>query len=343
MLTSRAFVGISGSGKMTRSGGVFLILVTFFAFLLLVFNAGERFGGLDGYTGVLKLLSHFGGQEARLNTNERPLSRELRSQNHKQQTTVAFVFAGAARSFVAPMVHESIRQNLIQSLCPSPECTPHIFIRLSRSDNNHQGYDSLGTFKDSGSPHKNKNKHGDVKDTKDAAEVDPEQLYIQQEQAKLVQLAIDRLLPSGSGGTMDVQYVDIGSAAENEGMVRWAQQKYGESDATGTHEANNAKIGGMVGTNKGSSVNLEGPSKQLLLHKVYRTFDRRRYSMYYNRNAAFLRMREMESARDATFDWVVHARLDAFWVEPVQVRNKEGRKEDKRESKRSEEEEWSKR
>ena len=48
---------------------------------------------------------------------------------------VAFLFAGTPRSFVVGMVHESIRNNLIHTLCPPPLCHAHIYARISRADN----------------------------------------------------------------------------------------------------------------------------------------------------------------------------------------------------------------
>ena len=50
----------------------------------------------------------------------------------------AFVFAGSARSFTEPFVHESIRFNLIHSFCPPKICNSVIFARVSLSDNVHQ-------------------------------------------------------------------------------------------------------------------------------------------------------------------------------------------------------------
>ena len=50
----------------------------------------------------------------------------------------AFVFAGSARSFIEPFVHESIRFNLIHSFCPPKVCSSVVFARVSLSDNVHQ-------------------------------------------------------------------------------------------------------------------------------------------------------------------------------------------------------------
>ena len=51
------------------------------------------------------------------------------------------MFAGSPRSFVTPFVHESIRVNLIDALCPPQSCERRIFVRISSSDNIHQGAD----------------------------------------------------------------------------------------------------------------------------------------------------------------------------------------------------------
>lgn len=60
---------------------------------------------------------------------------------------LAFVFAGSARSFVAPFVHKTIQYNLIQSLCPTENmCKYDVFVRVSSNDNNHVGANAKGTL-----------------------------------------------------------------------------------------------------------------------------------------------------------------------------------------------------
>jgi hypothetical protein len=62
---------------------------------------------------------------------------------------VAFVFGGSARSLVYPIVHKTIHHNLINSFCSKANaCVPHVFARVSLSDNTHQqsGYDAKGKF-----------------------------------------------------------------------------------------------------------------------------------------------------------------------------------------------------
>jgi hypothetical protein len=56
---------------------------------------------------------------------------------------VAFVFAGSARSFVMAPVHESIRHNLLNALCPEHNCKKHVFLRISNNDNVHRDPNSL--------------------------------------------------------------------------------------------------------------------------------------------------------------------------------------------------------
>jgi len=53
-------------------------------------------------------------------------------------------------------------------------------------------------------------------------------------------------------------------------------------------------------------------------HKVFRSLDARRYSMYYNRQKSYQQVAAYEKEHNMTFTWVVHARLDAIWGEPVQ-------------------------
>lgn len=70
-------------------------------------------------------------------------------QQPQHTARIAFVFAGSARSFINPAVHESIRFNLIRALCPASRCVGDVFVRLSTTDNNHRGYDSVGVLKTS--------------------------------------------------------------------------------------------------------------------------------------------------------------------------------------------------
>ena len=55
------------------------------------------------------------------------------------KSRVAFVFAGAARSFAFPIVHETLRRNLVASFCTEEDgCVRDIFIRMSTADNMHK-------------------------------------------------------------------------------------------------------------------------------------------------------------------------------------------------------------
>ena len=54
-----------------------------------------------------------------------------------QQTNVAFVFSGSARTFSRRPIYLSIKYNLIDSFCPPPNCNYHIFFRVSITDNTH--------------------------------------------------------------------------------------------------------------------------------------------------------------------------------------------------------------
>jgi hypothetical protein len=67
----------------------------------------------------------------------------------ESQTHIAFLFGGSARSLVYPIVHRTIRHNLIHAFCPHTlRCVPHVFARISLSDNRHQeaGFDARGKF-----------------------------------------------------------------------------------------------------------------------------------------------------------------------------------------------------
>lgn len=51
--------------------------------------------------------------------------------------------------------------------------------------------------------------------------------------------------------------------------------------------------------------------------KIYRDLDPRRYSMYFNRAAAYDMLLKEETEGGKAYQWVVHARLDAGWGEPI--------------------------
>ena len=54
-----------------------------------------------------------------------------------------------------------------------------------------------------------------------------------------------------------------------------------------------------------------------LRHRIFTLLDSRRYSMYFNRYKAFMQVPAYEHQHGIQFNWVVHARLDAVWTEPV--------------------------
>jgi hypothetical protein len=54
-----------------------------------------------------------------------------------------------------------------------------------------------------------------------------------------------------------------------------------------------------------------------MTHRVFRTMDQRRYSMFYHRCMAYRLAKEFEAKQSWRFDWVVLVRLDAGWLEPV--------------------------
>jgi hypothetical protein len=53
------------------------------------------------------------------------------------------------------------------------------------------------------------------------------------------------------------------------------------------------------------------------MHKIYRDLDPRRYNMYYHRWASYQKAVNYEQVNAIKFDWVVHARPDFFFGEPI--------------------------
>ena len=67
-----------------------------------------------------------------------------------------------------------------------------------------------------------------------------------------------------------------------------------------------------VGSSK-ESQEMDVVTSKHIKQKLYRVLDSRRYSMYFNRWAAYSLMLESEKAYGIRYDWVVHARLDMGW------------------------------
>jgi hypothetical protein len=156
-------------------------------------------------------------------------------------TSIAFVLAGSARSFVLPSVYQSISHNLIQSLCPSKNCQSDVFIRISTTDNILNGLDAQGK----------------VINGSDSI-------------IRAVHKALTFM-------HCHFEIVDLESEADLETYRLF----------------------------KG------------FRHKVFQTFDRRRYSMHLNRWAAYDLMTRHERSRGSRYDFVVHTRLDTAWFAPV--------------------------
>jgi hypothetical protein len=159
---------------------------------------------------------------------------------------VAFVFAGSPRTFVQPIIFKTTKKNLIEGFCPRPQCEPHVFARLSFSDNVHEGvrYSSVGITL----PRSDKTN------------------FILSKVKDLAQ-------------RVTIEIVDIGSDQEKQEILR--------------HGGNRT------------------------FHKIYRELDSRRYSMYYNRWAAYQMAVKAEQEQGFRFEWVVHGRMDFFFGGPV--------------------------
>ncbi len=174
---------------------------------------------------------------------------------------VAFIFAGAVRSFKFPIVHETLRWNLINAFCPKHlSCVPDVIARVSITDNIHKGFNATGRMESLG---------------EDKARIDKIKVTTQHALSRL-------LLIGGMRGHLVVDWTDIGSEKERAEMEK------------------------------------RFPSDQR--HKTFRLLDSRRYSMYFNRFMAYeLAMKQEKSYGDGVkYDWIVHARLDGVWGEPIQ-------------------------
>ena len=52
-------------------------------------------------------------------------------------------------------------------------------------------------------------------------------------------------------------------------------------------------------------------------HKWFRTFDKRRYSMFYHRYKSYLLALEYAKSQNFEYDWFVMARPDVAWGAPI--------------------------
>jgi hypothetical protein len=69
---------------------------------------------------------------------------------------------------------------------------------------------------------------------------------------------------------------------------------------------------------KEESHQMDEITRKSFKQRIYRDLDARRYSMYFNRWAAYQMAMEEEKDKGFVYDWVVHARLDMGWGAPVQ-------------------------
>ena len=190
---------------------------------------------------------------------------------------VAFIFAGSVRSFQYPIIHETMRWNLVNSFCPRHlKCVPDVIARVSMTDNIHKGFNASGEMLTVATGADSTDRYRSLK--------------------KMTQHALSRLLLKGeSKDHLVIDWTDIGSEKERLEM---------ESVFPSTSHAR---------------------------HKLFRLLDSRRYSMYFNRYMAYKLAMKHEKAYNmgsskgegnGGYDWIVHARLDGAWGEPIQDLNK---------------------
>jgi hypothetical protein len=217
---------------------------------------------------------------------------------------VAFIFAGALRSFVYPIVHETLRRNLLDAFCPSTTyatatakhkmCSKDIFIRLSKIDNFHKGYNANGV------PRVDKTLNEDI-----------------------ISRALLRLDPASASTSSNVHDND---ASKNSGSTRLTEigARQGHVYGHGVCRIQWRSIGSELLQREKSEAPFADPNRNKLTavaHRVFRTLDSRRYDMYFNRWAAFQMALDEERRFSVNgsvkYDFMVHARLDAMWGEPV--------------------------
>jgi hypothetical protein len=156
----------------------------------------------------------------------------------QKQPTIAYIFAGSARSFVCPKVHWSIRLNAIDAFGGDPT----VFVRISLEDNANT-------------------RTGDGKIFKPKYANDPKTDI--EETLKIL----------------------------NPSIIEWFTLE-----------------------NQESEMKKHFPSFD---HQIFRTFDQRRYSMFYHRSMGYRLVLKYESEHNMKFDWVVLIRLDTGWTGPV--------------------------
>jgi hypothetical protein len=162
------------------------------------------------------------------------------------QLRIAIVFAGAPRSFIFPLVHWSIKKNLIDAL----DAKVDVFVRTSMEDNVHGS--GIGA-------------NGVVVPISDVRVAEFKQ-------------ALKVINP------VDVQYVSPAKEIEE------CESAYPTEPwpAAGFYQA------------------------------LFRKYDKRRYSMFFNRAKSYDMAVAHEKKEGFKYDYVAHARLDALWLSPVE-------------------------
>jgi hypothetical protein len=156
-----------------------------------------------------------------------------------KRARAAVVLTGSARSFVFPLVHHSIKTNMIDAL----DADIDVFVRTTTEDNIHgTGLGATG-------------------------------VHVKSSNEKLKDLAgkLEILQP------VKIQYTTFATEED-------------EKNATFTSR----------------------------LHQLYRKFDPRRYSMYFNRHMVYRMAVDYATENNFQYDWFVHARLDCAWVGPIE-------------------------
>jgi hypothetical protein len=172
--------------------------------------------------------------------------RKSATTSEKSQLRVAVVLAGAPRSFVFPLVHWSIKKNLVDAL----HARVDVFVRTSTRDNIH------------------------------GSDIGANGVTVPISDVRIAELkeALKVLTP------VSVQYV-----SPEEELLEYEKDYPAEPyPASGFYQS------------------------------IFRKYDKRRYSMFFNRGKAYEMAMAHEQKEGFKYDYIANARLDALWLSPVE-------------------------
>jgi hypothetical protein len=189
----------------------------------------------------------FGQQEGKF-TKIRLQLPATKESGKKSKQRVAIIMAGSARSFIFPMIHWSIKTNVIDALNAE---TVDIFVRVSTQDNIHG--------------------HG---------------------------------IKSANGVTFNLTSQFQGWLDEALKVIKPLKVEFT------TLDGEPAEIERVFPTTPWPHANYH--------HSIFRAYDKRRYSMFFNRHMGYSMALDYANENGFEYDWFMNLRFDTGWASPME-------------------------